>query len=334
MDWADRIGRRIRLRDLHILLAVAERGSMAKASASLSISHPVISKTIADLERTVGVKLFDRNAQGVQLTIYGQALLECGVTVFDEMRQGLKQIEQLSDPASGELTIGCPEITMAGLLPPIVERFSRQYPHVRLNVILANTALAQFGPLRERSVDLLIGRMPRGRLDDDLKVEILYEEPYQSVVGAESKWAKRRQLDLGDILNEPWVLPPYDSAPGVQIHDIFTSAGFQPPEPAVATLSVQLTVSLIASGRYVGILPMSAARFNVGPHRLKLSPVKLTPVHSAAGIITLRNRTMSPLAELFMKCARDFAQVARGMPVIKARRPALRQPDLQGPGAA
>jgi DNA-binding transcriptional LysR family regulator len=320
MDWVDRIGRRIRLRDLHIMLAVAERGSMAKASAWLSISHPVISKTISDLERTLGVKLFDRNAQGVQLTSYGEALLKCGITVFDEMRQGLKQIEQITDPTQGELRIGCPEITMAGLLPPIVERFSRQYPHVRVSVTLANIALMQFGALRDRSVDLAIGRMPRGPLGDDLKAEILFEEPYQSVVGAESKWARQRRLDLGDILDEPWVLPPYDSVPGMQIHDIFTSAGFQPPQPAVATLSVQLTVSLIAGRRFVGILPMSVAQFNVGPHRLKLSAVKLTPVHSAVGIITLRNRTVSPAAELFMRSAREFAHVAERTPAGRARR--------------
>jgi len=121
MDWADRIGRRIRLRDLHILLAVAEWGSMAKASAHLAISHPVVSKTISDLEHTVGVRLFDRNSQGVELTTYGRALLKCGVTVFDEMRQGLKQIEFLADPESGELAIGCSDITMASLLPAIVE---------------------------------------------------------------------------------------------------------------------------------------------------------------------------------------------------------------------
>ena len=137
MDWADRIGRRIRLRDLHIVLAVAERGSMAKAAAHLSISHPVVSKTISDLERTLGVRLFDRSVQGVELTAYGQALLNCGVTVFDEMRQGLKQIELLADPTSGDLRIGSPEITMAGLLPAIVERFSAQYPRVRLHVTLA-----------------------------------------------------------------------------------------------------------------------------------------------------------------------------------------------------
>ena len=93
MDWADRIGRRIKLRDLHILLAVAECGSMSKASVRLGISHPVVSKTISDLEHSLGVRLFDRGPQGVELTTYGNALVNSGVIVFDEMRRGLKQID-------------------------------------------------------------------------------------------------------------------------------------------------------------------------------------------------------------------------------------------------
>src|SRR6195256_6797447 len=132
MDWADRIGRRIRLRDLHIVMAVADCGSMTKAASQLAISHPVVSKTISDLEHTLGVRLFDRSSQGVSLTPYGQALLKCGTTVFDEMRQGLRQIEFLSAPDSGELRIGCSEITMAGVLPAIAENFSRRYPRIRL----------------------------------------------------------------------------------------------------------------------------------------------------------------------------------------------------------
>src|SRR3981081_2391364 len=98
MDWADRIGRRVRLRDLHIVLAVAEWGSMAKAASHLAISHPVVSKTISDLEHTLGVRLFDRSSQGVELTSYGQALLKCGVTVFDEMRQGVRPMPLLARP--------------------------------------------------------------------------------------------------------------------------------------------------------------------------------------------------------------------------------------------
>jgi DNA-binding transcriptional LysR family regulator len=116
MDWTDRIGRRIRLRDLHIVLAVAERGSMAKAATHLAISHPVVSKTISELEHTLGVRLFDRSSQGVELTTYGQALLKCGVTVFDEMRQGLRQLDSWR-PDLGELRVGCSEITMAACCP-------------------------------------------------------------------------------------------------------------------------------------------------------------------------------------------------------------------------
>ena len=88
MDWADRIGRRIRLRDLHIVLAVAESGSMAKASARLSISHPVVSKAISELEQTLGVSLFDRSSRGVEPTPYGRALLEAAVTCSTRCARG------------------------------------------------------------------------------------------------------------------------------------------------------------------------------------------------------------------------------------------------------
>src|SRR3979411_1335024 len=95
MHWADRVGRRLKLRDLHILLAVAKSGSMGKAAADLAISQPSVSKAIADVEHTVGLRLLDRGPHGIQPTIYGRALINCGVAVFDELRQGVKQLEFL-----------------------------------------------------------------------------------------------------------------------------------------------------------------------------------------------------------------------------------------------
>jgi DNA-binding transcriptional LysR family regulator len=308
MDWADRIGRRIRLRDLHIVLAVAERGSMAKAAAHLAISHPVVSKTISDLEHTLGVRLFDRNSQGVELTTYGQALLKCGVTVFDEMRQGLRQIEFLAAPDSGELRIGCSEITMAGLLPAIAEDFSQQYPRIRLHAVLATTAALQFKELRERNIDLLIVRPPRPFLEDDLLAETLFDEPFQAVASARSRWARRRHIELADLVDEPWVLPPYDSVPGSLILEIFRASKLQPPSPGIVSLSGQLTVTLIAGGRFVGLLPSSVAHFNARRMGLKILPVKLPALRFAVGIITVKNRTLSPLAELFVDCAREVAK--------------------------
>lgn len=308
MDWTDRIGRRIRLRDLHIVLAVAERGSMAKASAHLAISHPVVSKTITDLEHTLGVRLFDRKPQGVELTAYGRALLKCGTTVFDEMRQGLKQIEFLTDPDSGELRVGCPEIVIAGLLPAVLERFAQQYPRVRLHVVHANTALSEFDALRERDVELLIGRTPTPLIDDELEIETLFREPFVAVAAQHGAWARRRRIALAELLDEPWVLPPYDSAPGRLIFEIFRACDLAPPVPAVTTLSIQLTTTLVASGRCVGMLPISVARFSAGREMLKTLAVQLPGTHVPTNVVTVKGRTLSPLAAQFIACAREVAK--------------------------
>jgi DNA-binding transcriptional LysR family regulator len=306
MDWVDRIGRRIRLRDLHVLLAVAEAGSMSKASAKLAVSHPVVSKTILQLEQSLGIQLFERSTRGVELTSYGAVLLNCATAVFDEMRQGLKQLEAIADPAAGELRIGCPEITMAGLLPAIVERFSQQYPRVRLHVELVQTMRLQFQELRERKIDLLIGRIQQTTADD-LKSEMLFAEPFLVVAGNNSKWARRKGLKLADLLSEPWALPSYDSVPGQLILQIFQASKLRPPQPAIVTLSGQLTVTLIAGGGFVGMLPASVAKFNTRAG-LKILPMKLPTVQVAASIVTVKNRTLSPTVKLFINCVRDVAR--------------------------
>src|SRR5215468_9950580 len=102
IDWDTQIGRRLRLRDLHLFFAVVQRGSMAKAATHLGISQPAVSEVIADLEHTLGVRLFDRRSQGVELTIYGRALLNRGETAFDELKQAIRDIEFLADPSKGE----------------------------------------------------------------------------------------------------------------------------------------------------------------------------------------------------------------------------------------
>src|SRR5258707_7412685 len=93
VQWTDRIGRRIKLRDLHILLAVVQSGNMSRAADRLAVSHPVVSKTISDLEHALGVRLLDRTPVGTEPTVYGRALLNCGTTVFDELHRVVREIE-------------------------------------------------------------------------------------------------------------------------------------------------------------------------------------------------------------------------------------------------
>src|ERR671931_1752067 len=101
LDWESRIGRRVRLRDLHILFAVVQHGSMAKAGDHLGMSQSAVSQAIAALEHALEVPLFDRSPRGVEPTMYGAALMRRGQAAFDELRSGIKDIESLIDPMVG-----------------------------------------------------------------------------------------------------------------------------------------------------------------------------------------------------------------------------------------
>ena len=160
MDWSDRIGRRIRLRDLHILLAVVQYKSMAKAAEHLAISKPVISKAIADLEHMLGVRVLERDRHGAEPTTYGAALLKRGITVFDELREGVKDIEFLVDPTAGDVRIGCNPIVATGFVSAVVDRLSRRWPRIVFHVV-ARPGEMLLPELSERNVQLL-GRTEAG----------------------------------------------------------------------------------------------------------------------------------------------------------------------------
>ncbi len=128
IDWESQIGRRLKLRDLHVFSTVVQRGSMAKAAQHLGVSQPAVSEVIADLEHALGVRLLDRGAQGIAPTIYGGALLKRSVAVFDELKQSIRDIEFLADATTGEVRIACTQSLEYTLLPEIILRFCEQYP--------------------------------------------------------------------------------------------------------------------------------------------------------------------------------------------------------------
>ena len=157
MEWSERIGRRIRLRDLHILLAVVQCKSLAAAAEHLAISRPVVSKAIADLEHVLGVRLLERDRHGAEPTIYGAALLKRGTTVFDELREGVKDIEFLTDPAAGEVRIGSNPFLAASFVSAVIDRLSRRYPRIVFHLVVALPEVL-LRDLSERNIDLLIAR--------------------------------------------------------------------------------------------------------------------------------------------------------------------------------
>jgi DNA-binding transcriptional LysR family regulator len=153
MQLSDRIGRRIKLPQLHVLMTVVQAGSMHKAAALLNTSQPVVSRSIAELEQTLGVRLLDRNTQGIEPTVYGRAILKHGAAAFDELKQGVKAIELLADPGAGEVRIGSSIYTGEIFVTAVIEQLSRRYPRMVFHLVTSDETNTLYRELSERNVD-------------------------------------------------------------------------------------------------------------------------------------------------------------------------------------
>jgi len=306
----DRIGRRIKLRDLHILLAIAERGSLIGAADDLSISPPVISKAIADLEAAVGARLFDRDRHGSVPTAFGRALINRSVNALDELRQGIKELEFLADPTTGEVLIGGLVAMMGGLLPRIVAELRLGHPRLTCNVTQVLTTPGLYDNLRNRNFDLIIGRLPAQPLDADLVSERLFDEPVSIVVGKDSPLARRRKLSISDLLDEPWVLPQPGTQVGSLVDEVFGASVGRPIAPVICS-SIEMYWGLLATGRFIAAMPRWLLSFAPQRNTVAELPIKAMTRIDPVGIVTLRNRTLSPAARLFIDKTREVIEPLR-----------------------
>jgi DNA-binding transcriptional LysR family regulator len=313
VDWDSQLGRRLKLRDLHVFFAVVDRGSMAKAAAQLGVTAPTVSEVIADLEYALGVKLFDRSPQGVEPTIYGKALLKRGLVAFDELKQGIRDIEFLADPTVGKLRLMCDESISAATLPLIIQRFSGLYPGVVMDVEPFDIR-AYVDKLRDRTYDLVLTRRPQPDLQNDplseMNIEILFDDELVIAVGAQNPLALRRKIKITELADVQWIL----TAPGTWNYEVvaamFRSHGLKMPRVVVNTLSVYLRTNLLATGQFVTAFPRSVLHLHAERFKLKELPLNLPARAWPVALLTLKHRTLSPVVEHFMSCARDAVKSA------------------------
>jgi DNA-binding transcriptional LysR family regulator len=306
-DFERRIGNRIKLRDLHILSAVAQVGSMAKAASHLGITQPTVSQAIADLEHAVGVRLLDRSTQGVVPTVYGDILLKRGAESFDTLKQALREIEFLATAGAGDVWVGCHEPTLHGLVPAVIQRLAKFHPKIVVHATYEAPAAHGLDRLRDRGLDLVVAGAAPLPSDDDLNVELLYEESFCIVTAAHSPWARRRKVALADLMNESWIFGELGNAVQRRISEVFRAKIGALPPISVFTVLMNLRLSLLTSGNYVSCIPRSVYRYGAQGRPLKALPIDMglkLPIQ----IFTLKNRTLSPVAKLFIKNAREVAK--------------------------
>jgi DNA-binding transcriptional LysR family regulator len=311
-NWEARIGRRVRLHDLHAFAAVIRSGSISKAATEIGVTQSALSQMIADLEAALRVRLLDRSTRGVAPTVFGDVLLRRSRAALDELRHGMEEIAFLSDQTTGQVRIGCPESISSAVLPPIAQLFFRQHPKAVLDVDDVN--FGRLAPLIDRRIDLVIARGGRGfggqEVPEEVDVRMLFEDELVVAAGANSRWFKRRKIDLADLVNERWIL----TEPGIWNHllvaEAFAAHRLEVPNISMRTLSVHLRTNLIATGDFITTLPRSVLRLYADRFSLKALPVDFPARPWPVSIITLKNRSLSPIAQRFIHCAEN---VAKGM---------------------
>jgi DNA-binding transcriptional LysR family regulator len=308
MSEGDRARQKLRLRDLHVLMTVAQAGSMNKAARILNTTQPAVTRSVRDLERAFGISLFDRGPRGVEPTLYGRVLLDGGASIFDELRQITKKIEFLCDPNMGNVRIGCSPLLGASFVAAVIDSVSRHYPLIEFEIISAPIEVG-YRQLIEREIDLLITRKVGPVSDEQLVFEPLFDDFLVVVSGAQHPWSRcRRKIRLSELANEMWVLTPPDYVLGVDVLKAFRRSGVGQPRRTVITSSQDIRLSLVATGRFLTIFPDSAVKYSLNKPDISVLPVDLPIASVPNGMITLKKRMLNPVVQLVMKYAREVAK--------------------------
>jgi DNA-binding transcriptional LysR family regulator len=295
------LGKRIKLRDLDILQAAVETGSMAKAASALAITQPAVSYSIAEMEHALGVPLLERRAQGVVPTIYGQALMERSRIVFNELRQGISEIATLADPSVGELRIGTTP-PMSAIASTVFNRLVPQYPRMTFALSVDATDVL-LRALRHRDVELVISRLADFVTDDDLNVDTLFYDELAVICSKRNRWARKRGVKLVDLVGEPWVLPGPQGFLTKIIKAEFDAHGLELPRATVITTSTYALSVLVANGPFLAMHPSTMLTTPNHHPQLAAVDLRLRKTRGPIGLITLKDRTLSPVAKLFRQTA-------------------------------
>jgi DNA-binding transcriptional LysR family regulator len=315
IEWDAEIGRRLQLRQLHVFLAVVQHRSLTMTARALGVATPTVSEIIGDLEQVMGVRLFERTPKGMEPTRYGHALRRRALIIFDELKQSVEDLKLLADPTVGEIRIACPLGIAYSIVPPIFERFVGENPNVvvHFDEVLTSSTTRDLQALRDRRYDLIIARggdSMDGTAADDLAIEPLLNDQLVVVAGPQSKWARRRKIDLAELTGETWIMQSAGTGNYRILARAFETRGLSIPKANLVTVSISVIKHFLERAAFLTAIPRSVAHFTP----LKVLPVDLSSPPWPINVVTIKHRILSPVAERFVACARDVTRSMRERP--------------------
>jgi LysR family transcriptional regulator, regulator for genes of the gallate degradation pathway len=288
------------LRQLSNLVAVADSGSITRAAQLLNVSQPAMTRSIRDLERSLGVTLFDRGPRGITPTAYGETLIAHARTIHAELRRAVADLDSIRGIAAGHVRIGAAPLAAADLVPRALARLLAARPNINVTVEEgANRTLLPM--LRRGDLDMVVGPLVSDAPETDFSEEVLFYNRLAIVARAGHALAGRTPLGFADLAGQQWILPTPLVTLREQLAQGFRMAGLAMPETAVATTSISCAKMLLLCSDRLTVLPPQLFRTETEQGLVAVLPVQWTLRSRPVGITVRTRGTLSPAARALIE---------------------------------
>lgn len=302
---------RLKLRHLRLIVALDDHRKLNRAAQEMGLSQPAASKMLSEIERTVGVPLFERRPRGIEPTRYGEALVRRTRAMLAELGHAGEEIEALKSETGGAASVGALMAPAAEFLAEAVSAARRRLARLQVSVDV-DTSDALIGRLVAAKLDFAIARIPEGTDPAPFDYEEIGRESVELLVRRTHPLAGLATVTPADLAEREWVLPPRGSLVRRTIESLLRRNGLPPADRVLNSGSVLM--SLVMAGRTDAIAPLSAPVAELFAHagdlvRLHLAePLVVEPY----GLIRVRGRPMSPAARILYDVVREREYASAG----------------------
>jgi DNA-binding transcriptional LysR family regulator len=294
-----RLPRHLKMGELRVFVAVLEHRSFRKAAAVLHLTQPAVTKAVAGLEDTLGVKLFDRVASGVEPTVHGRSFAPRAVAVFDELRRAAQDLAMVTSGTIGSLRVGTVPMPAIPFLPLALNRLLDRHPGILMSLV-EERETELLDRLRKRDIELAFLRLALVDPEDDLRVDRIFDEQLCVLAARTHPLAARGELQWAELLQQRWVLPPADCYFYGHVQRSLDRLQMPMPKHAVEAMSIQLQFSMVLHAGMLGFGMRSQASFAPGKEFIVRLPFELPLTTTVVAAVSLASHEPSPLARLLL----------------------------------
>ncbi len=307
-------------RHLQLLVTLDELRNLGKAAKALHVSQPAVSLALGELERGLGVRLFERTARGVNPTVYGECLIRQAGSMQSSLNQTRDELRALMSGAAGRCSVGALPAMTPALVPKALALLKQTAPTTTVS-LHEGTMDVLLPALRRGALDFIVGRLHSDTLvDDGLAEKALFDGTSALVVRTGHPLARRRRVDWRELGEFAWILPPVGSLPREPLDLAFHQHGAGLPSNTVETLSTHVILAYLQSTDAIGLLSRVAAQHYNDLKLLSVLPLELPHVLRPIGLTWRRGTSLSPAAQQFMRAIEETsARLTQAPPAARRK---------------